>query len=194
MFQEDAVVAPRAGWGPALRRVLVAFDGSPGAWAALRYGIAVADSRRAVLTIAAVVNDPPLWVGLTPFGVPWTPESLRHDAERRLAQALAAARDEVPATLPVSTALLHGRTARTLADLADGDRHDLVVIGPRGGGRLRRRLTRGVLPALLSRCRASVLAVTPGRVELTDAWSQSSSQPRIVCATREEHPRPDVRL
>jgi hypothetical protein len=51
--------------------------------AALRYGIAVADSRRAVLTIAAVVNDPPLWVGLTPFGVPWTPESLRDDAERR---------------------------------------------------------------------------------------------------------------
>jgi nucleotide-binding universal stress UspA family protein len=162
MLQENAAVAPRARWTPALRRVLVAFDGSPGAWAALRYGIAVADSRRAVLTIASVVNDPPpLCVGLPPFAVPWTPESLRRDAERRLSQALAAARDEVPATIPVSTALLHGRTARALADLADGDHYDLVVIGPRGSGRLRRRLASGVMPALLSRCRASVLVVRP---------------------------------
>ena len=194
MLQENAVVAPLAGWTPALRRVLVAFDGSPGAWAALRYGIAVADSRRAVLTIAAVVNDPPFWVGLTPIGVPWTPESLRRDAERRLAQALAAARDEVPAGLPVTTALLHGPTARTLADFADGDRHDVVVIGPRGGGRLRRRLTRGVLPGLLSRCCASVLAVTPGNVERTAAWSRSPSQPLSACASvpgwRRMSPRP----
>jgi nucleotide-binding universal stress UspA family protein len=165
MLEENAVVAPRVGSVPPLHRVLVAFDGSPGAWAALRYGIAAADSGNAVLTIAAVVNEPPLWIGLPPFATPWTRESLRRDAERHLARALAAARDEVPATVSVSTALLSGRTAHALADLADGGRYDLVVTGPCRSGRLGRLLRRGVTAALLSRCHTSVLAVDPGAAE-----------------------------
>src|SRR5918996_175892 len=147
MLGQSAVVAPRTGWDPPLHRVLVAFDGSPGSWAALRYGISVARSRNAVLTIAAVVNDPPVWIGLPPFAVPWTRESLRRDGERRLARALGAARDEVPADMSVSTAVLHGRTAHALADLADGGRYDLVVTGP---SRSRHGLRRGVTSALLS--------------------------------------------
>jgi nucleotide-binding universal stress UspA family protein len=158
MLEQNAVVAPRAGWVPPLQRVLVAFDGSPGGWAALRYGIAVAARNNAVLTVAAVVNDAPWWIGLPPVAMPWTRESLRRDAEQRLARALAAARDEVPADISVSTALLHGSTAAALADLADGGRYDLVVTGPRRAGR---RLCRGVTSALLSRCHASVLAVDP---------------------------------
>jgi nucleotide-binding universal stress UspA family protein len=164
MLEENvAVAASPVRSAPPIHRVLVAFDGSPGAWAALRHGIAVAEARHALLTIAAVVEDPPIWVGLPPFVVPWTRESLRGDAERRLARLLAAARDEVPATVSVCTTLLHGRTARALADLAEGGGYDLVVTGPgRGGGR-RRRWGRGVPGALMARCHAAVLAVRPSQ-------------------------------
>jgi nucleotide-binding universal stress UspA family protein len=74
-------------------------------------------------------------------------------------QRLADARDEVPATISVSTVLLRGRTAQALADLAAGGRYDLVVTGPRPAGRLRRMLGLGVTHRLLSRCSTSVLAV-----------------------------------
>ena len=142
-----------------VHRVLVAFDGSPGAWAALREGIDIAVEQHAVLTMAAVVNDPPFWVGLGPLVVPWTRETLRRDAERHMLQRLADARDEVPATISVSTVLLRGRPASALADLAAGGRYDLVLTGPRASGRLRRMLGLGVTHGLLSRCTTSVLAV-----------------------------------
>ena len=157
MLEENVAVSAPVTSAPPIHRVLVAFDGSPGAWAALHQGIAVAAARHALLTIAAVVEDPPLWVGLPPFVVPWTRESLRRDAERRLERLLAAARDEVPASISVCTALLHGRTVRALADLADGGRYDLVVTGPRRAGR-RRRCVPG---ALMARCHAAVMAVRP---------------------------------
>jgi nucleotide-binding universal stress UspA family protein len=157
--EEKFVVALPPGRVPPIHRVLVAFDGSPSAWAALRYAIAVATTRNAILTIAAVVNDPPFWVALPPFAVPWTRESLRRADERRLARALADARDDVPASISVSTALLHGRTAHALADLADGGRYDLVVTGRKHTGRRPRRLLRGVTLALVTRCQTSVLAV-----------------------------------
>jgi nucleotide-binding universal stress UspA family protein len=160
MLEENVAVSAPVTSAPPIHRVLVAFDGSPGAWAALHQGIAVAAARHALLTIAAVVEEPPIWVGLPPFVVPWTRESLRRDAERRLERLLAAARDEVPASISVSTALLHGRTARALADLADGGRYDLVVTGPRRTGCRGRRCVPG---ALMARCHAAVLAVRPSR-------------------------------
>jgi nucleotide-binding universal stress UspA family protein len=157
MVQEKLAGVSRAAWAPPVHRVLVAFDGSPGAWAALRYAIAVAGASNAVLTIAAVLNDPPPWVVLPPMATPWTRESLRRDAERRVSRALAAARDEVPAEISVSTALLEGRTAQALADLADGGCYDLVVAGQSRC----RWPRRGVTPALVARCRTSVIAVDP---------------------------------
>jgi nucleotide-binding universal stress UspA family protein len=159
MLERHSILAPPALPARNIHRVLVAFDGSPGAWAALRQGIDIAADQHAVLTIAAVVNDPPFWVGLGPLVVPWTRETLRRDAERRMLQRLADARDEVPATISVSTVLLHGRTAPALADLAAGGRYDLVVTGPRPTGRLRRLLGVGVTHRLLSRSTTSVLAV-----------------------------------
>jgi nucleotide-binding universal stress UspA family protein len=159
MLEQDPILAhtPRSA-GP-VHRVLVAFDGSAGAWTALRRGIAIASHEHAVLTVAAVVNEPPVWVGFGPLVVPWTRDMLRRDAERRMLQRLADARDEVPATISVSTVLLRGRTAQALSDLAAGGRYDLVVTGPRPSGRLRRMFGLGVTNRLLSRSPTSVLAV-----------------------------------
>jgi nucleotide-binding universal stress UspA family protein len=142
-----------------VRRVLVAFDGSEGAWAALEEGIAVAASDRALLTIAAVVEDPPVWVGMAPLAIPFNRDGLRRECERQLEQQLAAARDEVPATVSVTTRLLHGRPARELVALAREGDYDLVVAGPRSTCRWRRLFGRSVTHTLLSRAPTSVFAV-----------------------------------
>jgi nucleotide-binding universal stress UspA family protein len=144
--------------GP-INRVLVAFDGSPGAWAALERGIAVAVSERALLTIAGVVKDPVLWTGMGPTAMPYTYQGLRRDAERYMEQLLASARDEVPATVSVTTQILHGKPTRALSALAERGCYDLVILGPRKVGWLRRLFGRSVTHGLLSRVRASVLAV-----------------------------------
>jgi nucleotide-binding universal stress UspA family protein len=142
-----------------LKRVLLAFDGSPGSQAALEQAIAIAVDNRALLTIAAVVVEPKMCTGFGPAVVPYTRESMRRDIEREMQRHLAAARDEVPATVSVTTRLLHGNPAKALAALADAGDYDLVVVGPRRCGRLRRLLGGSVTHSLLSRVNTSVLAV-----------------------------------
>jgi nucleotide-binding universal stress UspA family protein len=142
-----------------VNRVLLAFDGSPGAWAALDRAIAVAVSQNALLTIAGVVGEPTVMMGFGPAVLPYTRETLVRELERDMQQKLAAARDEVPACVSVTTQLLHGRPARALAALADSGNYDLVVAGPRKAGLLRRLFGGSVTHSLLTRTRASVLAV-----------------------------------
>src|SRR5919107_3866267 len=142
-----------------VRRILLAFDGSPGAWAAFERAVEIAAGQRALLTIAGVVGEPALWLGFGPVVMPYTRATLVRDLERDMLRKLAAARDEVPATVSVTTQLLHGRPARALAELADSGRFDLVVAGPRPAGRLRRLFGGSVTHSLLTRCRTSVLAV-----------------------------------
>lgn len=143
-----------------VHRLLVAFNGSPGSWAALERAIEIADENRALLTIAAVVQEPRfLWQGPGPMSVPYSRETIRRDLEGEMLRHLANARDEVPATLSVTTQLLHGRAARALAALAEAGCYDLVVTGPRCAGRLDRLLHGSVTHGLLSRGRTSVLAV-----------------------------------
>jgi nucleotide-binding universal stress UspA family protein len=140
--------------------VLVAFDGSAGAWVALRRAIEVAVANHALLTIAAVVEEPlAIWMGFGAMTVPVTRESLRRDLEHEMRLHLAEARDEVPATVSVTTRMLHGRAARALAELVEAGGYDLVVTGPRPLGRLGRLLRHSVTHRLLSRTHTSVLAV-----------------------------------
>jgi nucleotide-binding universal stress UspA family protein len=148
--------------GSGVHRVLVAFDGSLSAWAALHQAIDVAASSRALLTIAAVVREPPaLWMGFGAMSVPYTRDSLRRDLEREMRLHLAEARDEVPATVSVTTQMLHGRPTRAIAALAESGGYDLVVTGPRPLGRMGRLLHHSVTHGLLSRTHVSVLAVKP---------------------------------
>lgn len=142
-----------------VQRVLLAFDGSPGAWTALDQAIDIAVGQRALLTIAGVVDEPTVWAGFGPVTMPITREMLQRDLERDMQRKLAAARDEVPATVSVTTQLLHGKPARALAALAESGCYDLVVAGPRPEGRLRRLFGGSVTHSLLTRCRTSVLAV-----------------------------------
>jgi nucleotide-binding universal stress UspA family protein len=152
---QEGTPAVHDGWVP--RRILVAFDGSDGAWAALGRAIDIAARERALLTIAAVVPEPSPWVGMGLVSLPYSRETLLRDAQRAMQQALAAARDEVPATVSVTTRLLSGRPSRALGALIEREGFDLVVTGPRPPGRLHRSVTRSVL----AHSAASLLAVRP---------------------------------
>jgi nucleotide-binding universal stress UspA family protein len=111
-----------------VQRVLVAFDGSDEAWRSLREAIAVAEDHRALLTIVGVVEEPlGLWMGLGAMSVPYTRERLRHDLEREMRVHLAEARDEVPASVSVTTLIVCGRPARVAARLAEAGGYDVVV-------------------------------------------------------------------
>src|SRR3954463_4325331 len=128
------------------RRILVAFGGPDGAWAALHRAIEIAQREHALLTIAAVVPEPSPWIGMGLVTIPYSREALFRDAQRQMEQVLAAARDEVPATVSVTPRLLSGRPSRTLRRLIEGGDYDLVVTGPRRRGRLHgRSVTRSLL-------------------------------------------------
>jgi nucleotide-binding universal stress UspA family protein len=152
----ERTAAPGLAAPQTVRRILVAFDGSPGAHAALARAIEIAVSQNARLTIAAVVPEARWCAGFGMMVMPVSPETLRKDAEREMLRHLAEARDEVPADVSLTTQLLYGRPARALAKLADAGGYDLVITGPRPIRRLRRL---GVTRSLLSRTRASVLAI-----------------------------------
>jgi nucleotide-binding universal stress UspA family protein len=162
LTQQIAPIAPRTQDGThGIHRVLVAFDGSDGAWAALDRAVAVAVSNHAQLTIAGVVAAPS-WLSYGGPGMstlPCSPDQLRRELDGEMLQQLAAARDEIPATVSVTTRLLHGHPAPALARLAEEGHFDLVVTGPRRIGRLGRLFHRSVTHALLSRGVTSVLAV-----------------------------------
>ena len=142
----DGTSPPPAADAHPVRRILVAFDGSPGAWAALNRAVEIAVAQSALLTIAAVVPEPRLYAGFGPLAMPYSPDTLRRDAEREMLRLLGEARDEVPGNVSLTTLLLHGPVGKALAGLAASGDYDLVVTGPRPSSRLRRT-------------RASVLAI-----------------------------------
>jgi nucleotide-binding universal stress UspA family protein len=144
-----------------VHRVLVAFDGSDGAWAALRGGIEIALTYHAQLTIAGVVGSPPpiADAAIDLIAMPYSREALQHELDAEMERHLAAARDEIPASISITTVLLHGRAIRAIARLAEDGGYDLVVPGPRRITRLGRLLHRSVTHGLLSHGNVSVLAV-----------------------------------
>jgi nucleotide-binding universal stress UspA family protein len=106
------------------QRILVAFDGSPGGWAALRHGIALASRATATLWALSVEElRPP---GRSPEGGGSTAAAFLarlHDEARR-----EAARHGVALSADVA----RGHAARAIVDHAQRMGADLVVLGHRG--------------------------------------------------------------
>ncbi len=161
MIKDDLKINPSPGGHEHPRpylRILVAFDGSANSWRALERAIEIAEEHHGLLTVAGVALDPPGWIGAGPYATGITTEQLRTEIERELTRALAAARDEIPATVGVRTVVLHGRNAaRAISKEIREGQYDLLVTGPRGlgGGPFRRSVTK----ALLKQAPISVLAV-----------------------------------
>lgn len=153
-------VAPR-GYGDnsgGVKKLAVAFDGSPEAWAGLETAIGIAERTHAQPTVIAVA-DYPQYGYATTWSILGAGEL--HDLEReekeRL-EELAVAR--IPATLDGGGRVLTG-DAGTLLSNASGE-FDLLIAGSRSYGPLRRTLLGSTTGKLIRSSACPVLVVPRG--------------------------------
>jgi nucleotide-binding universal stress UspA family protein len=151
--------APRA-----IRSLTVALDGSDHARAALRFVTGLPWPAGTAVHLVAVVE--PLRYPSSAPGMlaPQLTAALREDeAERRraLEDVLAAAAAEVPPALVTTTATLVGAPA--LSILAEAEKHgsDLLVVGARGLGAVKRLVLGSVSESVLRHAACPVLVVRP---------------------------------
>jgi len=137
--------------------VLVAVDGSPHADAALMHAIDLAESERTRLTLITGIVKPPstaYWGWSAPAAV-----ELAENARTGAESILRAARDRIPADLPVTTILTaEPIRAALLAQIKRGG-HDLLVMGSRGRGAVRSAVLGSVSHYLLNHSPVPVLIV-----------------------------------
>ena len=162
-------VAPRGYSGGDIRRIGVAYDGSPEADAALRAAEALAVELRAALTVYCVVKPPSPAAGMIAAGTgaEW-PSHAATERARGLLQGLV---DNAPQGIKPEWLLLHGVPATEIASRAYGV-VDLLFVGSRGYGPLRHALLGNVSGALVRAAGCPVVvtpraAVTPRRAPTT---------------------------
>jgi len=115
--------------GATAERVVVGVDGSPESGAALRWAIAEAAARRAVLTVVHAWQAP--YLGGAPYGVPIDPTPYEESA-RALLEASIAEVDVSGLAAPPERVLVCG--GATPAILESAELATLVVVGDRGSG------------------------------------------------------------
>jgi len=161
------------------RRLLVAFDGSAHAEAALDEAIDLARATNGRLTLLTAVPDRSgAWaVG----GAYWAPVSLEMVAdqdERARARMLDAATERLPPDVAVTKLVRHGPPAQAILTEAACGEHDLIVVGSRGCGELR--------SLLLGSVSHEVLHSSPVPVLVVRAQTDGHPVDREVAAPREE--------
>jgi nucleotide-binding universal stress UspA family protein len=141
------------------RRLLVAFDGSSHAQAALAEAIELAVANNAAITVMTVIPRPNAWMLGGSCEVAVSSDQLRRQTERAYERMLDATRDTVPHEVPFTRILKSGVAAPTLVDEAHTGNHDLIVMGSRGRGELRSMLLGSVSHHVLHESPISVLVV-----------------------------------
>jgi nucleotide-binding universal stress UspA family protein len=141
--------------------ILVAFDGSPDADAALAQAIDLAESEHSRLTVLTGATAVPA-VAYFGSGVGLALESAEDEAE----QILGKARDRVPDELRATTVQVDQPVgAAIVRQVTEGD-HDLVVMGSRGRGAVRSALLGSVSHFVLDHSPVPVLIVHATRARI----------------------------
>jgi hypothetical protein len=138
------------------RHPLVVLEGGAAGWAALRAGIDAADESLGRLSIVyPFVARIPWWTGVVPMGYVALP-NLGYGL-----QLLAAARDEVPAAIPLTTQLLRGRESADSQVLraANGFECDVIIVG--GSSCIGSRFTLAAALVRQSQLPVSVVEASP---------------------------------
>lgn len=143
------------------RRIVVGMDGSDQAIAALDLAVGLARPMGAEVVVVFAV-PPPGYIG---YGYEMVPPSLdpewRAEVRRELEQLWC--RSLTESGLPHRMIMEDGRPARVLADVADREDADMVVVGRRGRGGIAELLLGSVSHELTHHCHRPVLLVSGGR-------------------------------
>ncbi len=138
--------------------MLVAIDGSAHASHALSQAADLAERYNARLTVMTTVPDASSWLLVGPgYGVDY--QALGQESEREYAKLLDDAIAALPADLPVTKVLSHGRAAECILKQLEKGGHDLIVMGSRGRGEMRSLLLGSVSHQVLNASPAAVLVV-----------------------------------
>jgi nucleotide-binding universal stress UspA family protein len=138
------------------RRLLVAFDGSAHAGAALAVAIRLVQVTHGRLTVLTVMPESTLWWGVA-CEVPGDLGALDRSNERACQTMLSRAVSAIPADVPATTLLRRGSAIAAI--LAEAGNHDLIVMGSRRHGELRSLLLGSVSRAVLHASPVPVLVV-----------------------------------
>ena len=143
---------------PGLRRIGAAFDGSSGSSAALRAAIGLAERAHASLTVVAVA-EPPHYGEAAAFAFLTVGEyeSAEYKETRRLLEEAMA---QVPKALEAESRIMQGLPAKLIAEAAND--FDLLLVGSRGYGPLRRTLLGSVSAKLMRSAPCPVLVLPRG--------------------------------
>jgi nucleotide-binding universal stress UspA family protein len=149
------------------RSIVCGVDGSPDSQAALTVAIDLATRLQRRLIMANVVEPSHApYVGAASLGGPVAqPLFLETDEQEAAANELLV---ELGATMGLEDAdrrVVVGYAAERLADLADEERADMIVVGSRGRGAFKAAILGSVSTSLIGVARCPVLVVPPGATD-----------------------------
>jgi nucleotide-binding universal stress UspA family protein len=137
------------------RNVVVAFDGSEGARAALSRAAAVAARDRASLTLVEAV------AGKVPSPAPGGPQLAKPEKRAMARSDLNSAIEQIDPKLQASGWVIGGPAARGIVTVADDIEADLIVTGSRARGAVARAVLGSVSTEILHGASCDVLVVHP---------------------------------
>ena len=150
------------------RTILVGYDGSTEAEAAVRHAASLACDQNAKLVLLTVIPHVPC----NPV-VPAT-AAVARDIEGEFVRSLHRVTAAVPGDVGVECRIAHGKAAARILEVARDLRADLIVLGSHGHGRLHDALARCTsaavtresdIPVLLVRGKDAAVAAAPDPVE-----------------------------
>ncbi len=144
------------------RQLLVAYNGSAPAQAALLEAIEIARTGNARLTVMTVVPQPALWALGFGHECPVDPDDFGDQVVREYQGRLDAAVGRVPHDIPVTKLLRLGPAAPAILEEANSGRHDLLAMGSRSRGDLASLLLGSVSRRILRDSRITVLSMASG--------------------------------
>jgi nucleotide-binding universal stress UspA family protein len=151
--------------------ILVAVDGSEHAAQALRTAAQLASEEHARLTVMTAVPPSPALAQITAAGAALVEVAdLMGDAGREIRRQV----DDLPDDISVTTLVVSGHAAHEILVRLREGRHDLLVMGTRGLGRVGSALLGSVSQAVLHEAEVPVLVVrAPRPAATTEASDQS---------------------
>jgi nucleotide-binding universal stress UspA family protein len=156
------------------RRLLVAYDDSSHAQAALAEAVDLARATDGSLTIITVAPEPALWGMGGEYWAPVNAGDFNAQVDQGYQAMLDRAADTVPVDIRVTKLLEHGPAASAIVDEA-GRGHELVVMGSRGRGDLSSLLLGSVSRHVLQASPIPVLVV-----HLAPSPGSRSSAPTVA--------------
>ena len=149
-------------------RILVCTDGSKQSRKAIEEAVKIAGgcnvNEVAVIHVYEAIQDRPPWYGSE--GYRFSREELEsykkmgeQEIEKKKEMLSEAKRFFAENNIEVKTILKEGHPAHTIAEVADDEGYDMIVIGSRGLGGLKRLFLGSVSNAVLQGAKANVLVV-----------------------------------